>query len=193
MYEPSPSHAGIEIVNFVKSLKEQFWHQFDVKRPYTRFDLLPGEVYGRMLLLTPLAADRASAMSPVEFGYLSDNAGSVMAFTEADQIIFQVLLTYGFQKPDRDLETQWEEAEYFALQKAMDIDHGIGEIRMRLERQYPFMRSFSVLDRVEHVIEDHKDDRALFVIDLMCQVAVRLMIRKTQDGRHLPFDQWMSS
>ena len=189
-YIPSSSPAGEEIVTFVKSLKEQFFYQHNVKVPYRRTDILPGETFGKLLLITPMAPDPGSVMQLATPGYLSnaiDPDAQIMMVTEADQMVFQVLLTYGFLKPNLDIESQYEEAEFFALQKAMDLDHGLGEIRMRLERQYPFMRTFSLQDRVEHLIEEHKDDRSQFLIDILTTLVVRIMIRKTQDGRHLPW------
>jgi hypothetical protein len=189
-YPPTSSIAGAEVLNFVKNLKEEFLYQFACRSPYNRFSVLPGECYGKLLIDTPLAADTSS---PLTFapGYIGNNPGGsdIMAITEADLIIFQSLLTFGFEKPSGRLpEDQYADAEYFAMQKAYDLDHGMGEIRMRLARQYPFLRSFAVRDRVQHSIEEHKDDKGMFVVDLIATLMASIMIRKTPDGRHLPYD-----
>lgn len=187
-YPPTQSTAGVEILNFVKNLKEEFLFQFACGTPYNRLSLLPGECYGKLLIDTPLAADSTSALT-FQPGYMRESGQDIMAITEADLIIFQSLLTFGFEKPkDRIPEGQYAEAEYFAMQKAYDLDHGMGEIRMRLARQYPFLRSFAVRDRVQHTIEEQKDDKSLFVIDIVATLVASIMIRKTPDGRHLPFD-----
>lgn len=191
-YSPTESQAGIEVLNFVKDLKEQFLRQFQARTPYNRFDILPGECYGKLIIDTPLGADLSTPMTFTTPGYIEtqgDLEGFIMPVTEADQIIFQSLLTYGFQKPlEKHSEDQYAEAEYFMLRQAYNLDHGMGEIRMRLCRQYPFMRTFAVRDRITHNIEEHKDDREMFVIDIMATLSASILLRKTQDGRHLHFD-----
>ena len=183
------SPATEQVLALYEAFDREYRVQFGLHDEYlSDLDLYPGEVKGALFVssvinLNPNVRTYSDGTGNIRYD-VNTQAEAVKLVKSARNLDLSVVMTFAEEKGPSFVSSN-SILNKLLIETQIETDHGLNEIKKRIEPDYPWLTEISVLaDSWQAEVLSHKDDDQLWLVAVSVTIRLQWFLTQFPDGRH---------